>query len=127
VIYVDASVALSQLMFESRSPPQGLWEQPLISSRLLAYAFERVDDVVGQQGVKVLWDAKLPGQNAEATLFWRADKGPQTGQRFARLGDNDLLTGSGGIDHARQLGLGRTNIDRAHRTSRVPVSADLIP
>ena len=37
MIYVDSSVALSQLMFESRSPPEALWEQPLISSRLLAY------------------------------------------------------------------------------------------
>jgi PIN domain len=37
VIYVDSSVALSQLMFESRSPPEALWEQPLVSSRLLAY------------------------------------------------------------------------------------------
>jgi predicted nucleic acid-binding protein len=37
VIYIDSSVALSQLMFESRSPPGALWEQPLVSSRLLAY------------------------------------------------------------------------------------------
>jgi len=37
VIYVDSSVALSQLIFESRSPPEALWEQPLVSSRLLAY------------------------------------------------------------------------------------------
>ena len=37
MIYVDSSVALSQLMFESRSPPAALWEQPLVSSRLLAY------------------------------------------------------------------------------------------
>jgi predicted nucleic acid-binding protein len=37
VIYVDSSVALSQLMFQSRSPPEALWEQPVASSRLLAY------------------------------------------------------------------------------------------
>lgn len=37
MIYVDSSVALSQLMFELRSPPAALWEQPLVSSRLLAY------------------------------------------------------------------------------------------
>ena len=37
MIYVDSSVALSQLMIESRSPPGALWEQPLVSSRLLAY------------------------------------------------------------------------------------------
>ena len=36
MIYVDSSVALSQLMFESQSPPGALWEQPLVSSRLLA-------------------------------------------------------------------------------------------
>lgn len=37
MIYVDSSVALSQLMFKSRSPPEALWEQPLVSSRLVAY------------------------------------------------------------------------------------------
>lgn len=37
MIYVDSSVALSQLMFESRSPPEALWKQPLVSSRLLEY------------------------------------------------------------------------------------------
>jgi predicted nucleic acid-binding protein len=37
VIYVDSSVALSQLIFEARSPPTEFWEQPLNSSRLLQY------------------------------------------------------------------------------------------
>jgi hypothetical protein len=37
VIYLDSSVALAQLLFESRSPPTSFWQQPLVSSRLLEY------------------------------------------------------------------------------------------
>jgi predicted nucleic acid-binding protein len=37
VIYLDSSVALAQLLAEDRSPPDALWEQPLVSSRLLEY------------------------------------------------------------------------------------------
>ncbi len=37
MIYLDSSVALAQLLAEDRSPPESLWKQPLISSRLLEY------------------------------------------------------------------------------------------
>ena len=37
MIYVDTSVALAQLLAEDRRPPASLWNQPLISSRLLEY------------------------------------------------------------------------------------------
>jgi len=37
VIYLDTSVALAHLLAEDRSPPERLWAEPLISSRLLAY------------------------------------------------------------------------------------------
>jgi uncharacterized protein len=37
VIYLDASVALVQLMAEDRVPPAELWAEPLVSSRLLQY------------------------------------------------------------------------------------------
>ncbi len=37
MIYLDASVALAHLLAEDRSPPERLWAQPLISSRLLEY------------------------------------------------------------------------------------------
>jgi uncharacterized protein len=37
VIYLDTSIALAQLLAEDRVPPAGLWDQPLISSRLLEY------------------------------------------------------------------------------------------
>jgi hypothetical protein len=37
VIYLDSSVALAQLLAEKRAPPQPLWEEPLVSSRLLEY------------------------------------------------------------------------------------------
>jgi len=37
VIYLDASVALAQLLAEDRVPPERLWREDLISSRLLEY------------------------------------------------------------------------------------------
>jgi hypothetical protein len=37
VIYIDSSVALAQLLAEDRSPPESIWEQNLVSSRLLEY------------------------------------------------------------------------------------------
>jgi hypothetical protein len=37
VIYVDSSVLLADVLAESRSPPEALWEAELASSRLLAY------------------------------------------------------------------------------------------
>jgi uncharacterized protein len=35
VIYLDSSVALAHLLAEDRFPPDILWDQPLVSSRLL--------------------------------------------------------------------------------------------
>ncbi len=37
MIYVDTSVALAQLLAEDRVPDPSLWEQTLVSSRLLEY------------------------------------------------------------------------------------------
>src|SRR6185295_19775068 len=37
LIYLDTSVALAQLLAEDRAPPQSLWQEPLISSRLIEY------------------------------------------------------------------------------------------
>ncbi len=37
MIYLDTSVALAQLLAEDRQPPDSLWQQPLVSSRLLEY------------------------------------------------------------------------------------------
>lgn len=37
MIYLDTSVALAQLLAEDRCPPEELWEQELVSSRLLEY------------------------------------------------------------------------------------------
>lgn len=37
MIYLDTSVALAHLLAEDRCPPPRLWEEPLISSRLLEY------------------------------------------------------------------------------------------
>jgi len=37
MIYLDSSVALAHLLSEDRVPPASLWEQTLVSSRLLEY------------------------------------------------------------------------------------------
>ena len=37
MIYLDTSVALAQLFAEDRRPPESLWSETLISSRLLEY------------------------------------------------------------------------------------------
>ena len=37
MIYLDTSVALAQLLAEDRLPPPGLWNESLVSSRLLEY------------------------------------------------------------------------------------------
>jgi len=37
LIYLDTSVALAHLLVEDRSPPERLWQEPLISSRLIEY------------------------------------------------------------------------------------------
>jgi predicted nucleic acid-binding protein len=37
VIYLDTSVALAELYAEDRRPPDALWREPLVSSRLLEY------------------------------------------------------------------------------------------
>jgi len=37
VIYIDSSIALAQLMFQTRAPPASLWRESLVSSRLLEY------------------------------------------------------------------------------------------
>jgi hypothetical protein len=37
MIYLDASVALAHLLAEDRAPPETLWREPLIASRLLEY------------------------------------------------------------------------------------------
>jgi hypothetical protein len=37
VIYLDTSAALAQLLAEDRHPPDSLWAQPMVASRLLEY------------------------------------------------------------------------------------------
>ena len=37
VIYLDSSVALAHLLAEDRRPPESLWDESLVSSRLLEY------------------------------------------------------------------------------------------
>ena len=43
MIYLDTSVALAQLLAEDRHPPEALWRETLVSSRLLEYeAWNRI-------------------------------------------------------------------------------------
>jgi predicted nucleic acid-binding protein len=37
MIYIDTSVALAQLLAEDRVPPQAIWQETLVTSRLLEY------------------------------------------------------------------------------------------
>lgn len=37
MIYLDTSVALAQILAEDRYPPEALWRESLVSSRLLEY------------------------------------------------------------------------------------------
>ena len=37
MIYLDTSVVLAHLLSEDRRPPDSLWRQPLVASRLLEY------------------------------------------------------------------------------------------
>jgi len=37
MIYLDTSVALAHLLAEDRTPPERLWREPLIASRLFEY------------------------------------------------------------------------------------------
>lgn len=37
MIYLDTSVAIAHLLAEDRRPPDSLWSQPLLTSRLLEY------------------------------------------------------------------------------------------
>ncbi|MGH7480881.1 MAG: PIN domain-containing protein [Longimicrobiales bacterium] len=37
MIYLDASAALAQLLAEDRHPPDALWDESLVASRLLEY------------------------------------------------------------------------------------------
>ena len=44
LIYVDTSVVLAHLLSEDRPPPQAMWRESLVSSRLLVYeAWNRVN------------------------------------------------------------------------------------
>jgi hypothetical protein len=37
VIYLDTSVALAEILAEDRKPPESLWAETLVASRLLEY------------------------------------------------------------------------------------------
>jgi uncharacterized protein len=49
VIYIDSSAALAHLLAEARSPPATLWQELLVSSRLLEYEIWNRINAIGQQ------------------------------------------------------------------------------
>jgi predicted nucleic acid-binding protein len=60
VIYLDSSVVLAEVFAESRTPPEALWHQELVSSQLLEY---EVWNRVNARGWR--------GYNAVRALFTR--------------------------------------------------------
>jgi len=55
MIYLDTSVALAELFAEDRRPPDALWREPLVSSRLLEY--ELWTRVIGRGAARTHGDA----------------------------------------------------------------------
>ena len=60
MIYVDSSVALAHLAVEPRSPPESLWAESLVSSKLLEYEVwnrihvYRLTDTLGENAGNLL-------------------------------------------------------------------------
>jgi predicted nucleic acid-binding protein len=50
MVYLDTSVALAHLLGEDVSPPEEIWEESLVSSRLLAYELWNRLDAMGLGG-----------------------------------------------------------------------------
>lgn len=62
MIYLDSSVALAHLFVEDRRPPEALWDEVLIASRLLSYeVWNRVHsrrlDRAHEEKVRAILDA----------------------------------------------------------------------
>ena len=68
MIYLDTSVALAYLLTEDRQPPDSLWQETLVSSRLLEYELWvplHARGLVGSHGDAAHW---LVGQVAMLDL-----------------------------------------------------------
>lgn len=50
MIYLDSSVALAHLLAEDRFPPEGLWRESLITSRLLEFEIWNRVNALGLSG-----------------------------------------------------------------------------
>jgi predicted nucleic acid-binding protein len=50
MVYLDTSVALAHLLGEDVSPPEEIWEESLVSSRLLAYELWNRLEAMGLRG-----------------------------------------------------------------------------
>ena len=60
MIYLDSSVALAYLLAEDRVPPRDLWQQQLVSSRLLEYERSHGDAVRALIGRVALLELATP-------------------------------------------------------------------
>jgi len=56
--YVETSVILAQLLAEDRYPPESLWADPLVSSRLTEYE--------GMESDPCAWACKFPRRIRQA-------------------------------------------------------------
>ena len=69
MIYLDTSVALAHLLAEDRRPPESLWQETLVSSRLLEYELWtplHARGLAGSHGEAARW---LIGRVAMLELF----------------------------------------------------------
>ena len=60
--YIDSSVALAQLFVEDRRPPESLWDEVLIASRLFSYevsnrVYARRIERIHEEKVRAMLDA----------------------------------------------------------------------
>jgi predicted nucleic acid-binding protein len=68
MVYLDTSVALAHLLGEDVSPPEGIWEESLVSSRLLAYEIWNRLDAMGLRGSHTSEARELLGRVATLEL-----------------------------------------------------------
>ena len=66
MIYLDTSVALAQLLAEDRRPPDSLWDETLVSSRLLEY---ELWNRVNAHGLAVSHDEPVRGLLGRLTFL----------------------------------------------------------
>ena len=71
MIYLDTSVALAQLLAEDRRPPAALWEDTLVSGRLLEWWYCLPSSRAHQAASTSSARAAPPRGRAVRPIVWR--------------------------------------------------------